>query len=83
MSWFKTGAHLIALCIGCLMACFPGRSVEWIETRRDYYADHLGFKLAKAKNWGGEPTPVLTDFARYPKRNDESGHWTESKSGHS
>ena len=77
MFWFKTGVHIIALCIGCLMEWFPGRSVEWLESRLDYYADHLDYKLAKANKRSDDPEPRLEDFARFPVRDDDTGRWSE------
>lgn len=78
MSWFKTGSHIVALCMNCLMAWFPGRSVEWLEERLDYYSDHIGFKFAvisaEAKRLN---TPPPESFARYPHRDAETGRWTE------
>ena len=78
MSWFKTGSHMIALCMNCLMGWFPGRSVEWLEERLGYYADHVGYKFAVVRAEGRDkhvPTPA--EFARYPVRDEESGRWSE------
>ena len=77
MSWFKTGTHMVALCMNCLMEWFPGRSVEWLEERLDYYADHVGYKLMKANPRDGEEGLSLRGVARYPVRDEESGRWSE------
>lgn len=78
MAWFRTRDHVIALCMSCLLAWFPGWSAEKLEARLDYYMDHVGYKIARANPRGGE-TFEPARWATRPERNLESGRWTDGR----
>ena len=76
MAWLQGRGSIIALCISCLLEWFPGRSVQWLEERLDYYSDHIGYKFAviKARREDG-PVPTPAQFAKTPKYDPETGKW--------
>ena len=64
MAWFGRGGHVVRLCMGCLLECFPGKSAAWLEERLDYYIDHVDYKLAVSqwKDGLAKEKPVKSKF---------------------
>lgn len=48
VEYVHSRAGNVALCLGCVMRWFPGRSVEWWEARHAPFRDHLGDRLKEA-----------------------------------
>ena len=48
ITFTKSRGRKISLCLECTMAWFPGRSVEWWESRHRPYRDHVKDRMAEA-----------------------------------
>lgn len=81
MAWFRTRAHTIALCMGCLLEWFPGRSAEWLEGRLDHYMDHIELKIARANPRRRETDADFAPakWARHPERDPVTGRWSDGR----